>query len=112
MATPVVAGSAALLRQYFTDGFWPSGAASPNDSFVPSAALLRAVLVGGAVAIDGMEANTGLPVDPPPSSRQGFGRLHLGARAGRPQGRPQGPSQGLLGGLRHSRHLAVAWAQQ
>lgn len=26
MATPVVAGSAALVRQYFTDGFYPSGA--------------------------------------------------------------------------------------
>lgn len=83
MATPVVAGSAALLRQYFTDGFWPSGAANPADAFVPSAALLRAVLIGGAVAIDGVEANAnGLPVDPPPSSRQGFGRIHLGAREG------------------------------
>lgn len=26
MATPVVAGSAALVRQYFMDGFYPSGA--------------------------------------------------------------------------------------
>ena len=26
MATPVVAGAAALIRQYFTDGFYPSGA--------------------------------------------------------------------------------------
>lgn len=82
MATPVVAGSAALLRQYITDGFWPSGAANPADAFVPSAALLRALLAGGAVAIDGVEANTGLPVDLPPSSRQGFGRLHLGAGLG------------------------------
>ncbi len=79
MATPVVAGSAALLRQYFTDGFWPTGKANPADAFVPSAALLRAMLIGGAVPIDGVEANTGLPVDPPPSSRQGFGRVHLGA---------------------------------
>ena len=80
MATPVVAGSAALLRQYFTDGFWPSGAANPSDSFVPSAALLRAVLIGGAVSVGGVEANTGLPIDPPPSTRQGFGRLWLGER--------------------------------
>lgn len=86
MATPVVAGSATLLRQYFTDGFWPSGAANPADAFVPSAALLRALLAGGAVAIDGVEANTGLPVDPPPSSRQGFGRLHLGAGVDHSQG--------------------------
>lgn len=78
MATPVVASSAALLRQYFTDGFWPSGAAYPADAFVPSAALLRALLIGGAVPIGGVEANTGRPVDPPPSSRQGFGRVHLG----------------------------------
>lgn len=94
MATPVVAGSAALLRQYFTDGFWPSGAANPADAFVPSAALLRAVLIGGAVAIGGVEANAnGLPVDPPPSSRQGFGRIHLGAREGlRRLGRWEGAS--------------------
>ena len=26
MATPVVAGSALLLRQYFVDGYYPSGA--------------------------------------------------------------------------------------
>ena len=97
MSTPVVAGSAALLRQYFTDGFWPSGAANPADAFVPSAALLRAVLIGGAVAIDGMEDNTGLPVDPPPSSRQGFGRLDLGARAGPAQGRPRGAQPGAPG---------------
>lgn len=25
MATPVVAGAAVLLRQYFMDGFYPSG---------------------------------------------------------------------------------------
>lgn len=25
MATPVTAGSALLVRQYFTDGFYPSG---------------------------------------------------------------------------------------
>jgi subtilisin family serine protease len=38
MATPVTAGHAALARQYFVDGYYPGGAPSPEDGFVPSAA--------------------------------------------------------------------------
>eukprot|EP00959_Pyramimonas_sp_CCMP1952_P097820 2044447-Pyramimonas_sp.AAC.1 len=45
MATPLVAGSVALLRQYFTDGFYPTGAAVASDSFEPSGMLLRAVVL-------------------------------------------------------------------
>ncbi len=104
MAAPVVAGSALLARQYFVDGFYPSGArlvpgglmmmrarrrrAPPRlrrsrreddcsrvkvarnrcwggrlvcagrrcagCGYAPSAALLRAVLVGGAAAVQGL----------------------------------------------------------
>lgn len=83
MAAPVVAGSAALLRQYFMDGFWPSGRRNPADALLPSAALLRATLIGGTVGLAGFEAGSGLPVDLPPSFRQGFGRLLLGEVEGR-----------------------------
>jgi hypothetical protein len=38
-------------------------------------------MLGGAAAITGFEADTGLPVDWPPSFRQGFGRVFLGAAA-------------------------------
>lgn len=55
-----------------------AGVANSADAFTPSGALLKAVLVGGAASIAGFEADTGLPIDPPPSFRQGFGRVLLG----------------------------------
>eukprot|EP00798_Chlamydomonas_sp_ICE-L_P030068 gene30068-35037_t len=33
MATPVVAGSAALVRQYFADGFYPTGSKTPANQY-------------------------------------------------------------------------------
>ena len=42
MACPAVTGSAALVRQYFEDGFYPTGAANAPDGFNPSAALVKA----------------------------------------------------------------------
>ena len=92
MATPVVAGSALLVKQYFEDGFYPSGAANPADTRKPSSALIKAVLVGGAASLQGYEADTGLPIDPPPSFRQGFGRVFLGASLAL-QGNPYGPKR-------------------
>ena len=78
MATPVAAGAFALLRQYFTDGFYPSGEKKSSDAFVPSAALLKAVMVNGAQALTGFESD-GWPIDPPPSTKQGWGRIDLAA---------------------------------
>lgn len=49
MAAPVVAGSAALVRQYFTDGFYPTGAKEPGNAFTPSGVLVKAALMGGAI---------------------------------------------------------------
>ena len=48
MSTPLVAGGAVLARQYFRQGFYPSGAADPSMAFSPSGALLKAVIIGGA----------------------------------------------------------------
>lgn len=56
----------------------PAGARASDKGFTPSAALVKAVLLGGAASITGFEADTGLPVDPTPSFRQGFGRVFLG----------------------------------
>ena len=47
MATPVVAGAVALLRHYFMQGYYPSGAAVPASVYTPSGPLLKAVLLGG-----------------------------------------------------------------
>ena len=56
MSTPITAGTAALVRQYYVE----------NESILPSAALLKATLLNGAYDI-GKSLND-----------QGFGRLDLG----------------------------------
>jgi hypothetical protein len=68
MATPAVSGAALLARQYFTQGWYPSGAPVPGDAFTPSAALLKAALVNGA---DDMGAAN------IPNNTEGWGRVLL-----------------------------------
>jgi len=68
-AAPAVAGLATLTRQYFTDGFYPSGIADAADAFTPTGALLKAVLVNSAVDMTGIEGYYG--------SREGYGRVLL-----------------------------------
>lgn len=46
MATPIAAASALVVRQYFTEGWYPTGAPVPANAFIPSGALLKAVLIG------------------------------------------------------------------
>lgn len=77
MATPLVAGAAALVRQYFQQGMYPTGAPTTSNKFDPSGPLVKAMLIGGAAGLSGFEPDTGLPLAPPPSFRQGFGRLQL-----------------------------------
>ena len=48
MATPIAAGASALLRQYFTDGFYPSGQKNSADSHIPTGPLMKATLINGA----------------------------------------------------------------
>lgn len=78
MATPVAAGNAILVQQYFKDGFYPGGFPVAENGFMPTSALVKAVMMGGAKQIGGYEADTGLPIDPAPSFRQGYGRVYLG----------------------------------
>ena len=80
MATPTAAGGAALVRQYFGDGFYPSGQRNPSDVRNPSAALVKAVMVnsgrnmtGAFTATDGANGASA----PIPTSGQGWGRLTL-----------------------------------
>jgi hypothetical protein len=83
MSTPAAAGLAALARQYFTDGFYPTGQAQPGDAHLPSAALLKAILINGARNLTGRiyerrepAADFG-PLADAPSSVQGWGRIVL-----------------------------------
>ena len=69
MSAPTVAGGAALLRQYFTDGFYPTGARNVNDRVNPSATLVKAVLLNGTIALPTGEAMG--------NGRYGWGKIHL-----------------------------------
>ena len=69
MAAPAIAGTAALARQYFEEGFYPSGLAESEDGFVPSGTLLKAILLNSAVDMTGI---TGFP-----SEQEGWGRVLL-----------------------------------
>ena len=69
MATPGAAGLTALIRQYYTDGWYPTGAKNSLNALTPSAALLRATLVNSAVNMTGATAI--------PGNCQGWGRVLL-----------------------------------
>jgi len=73
MATPTAAGLAALVRQYYQDGFYPGGAASKNG-FQPSGALVKATLIASAVDLSTLGCSA---VDPIPSRDQGWGLVQL-----------------------------------
>ena len=72
MATPTTAGAAALVRQYYTEGHYPSGTASSADAFIPSAALIKATLVNSAQNMIGNYTDASIP-----STGQGWGRINL-----------------------------------
>jgi subtilisin family serine protease len=77
MATPLVAGIAALIRQYLAEGFYPGGFRGSGTSIYPSAALMRALIIGSSRSIQPV---TQLPrsmapfaQDETPSFAQGWG---------------------------------------
>lgn len=86
MATPTVAGVAALLREYFVKGFYSNGPFRPNkkDGFVPSGALLKAMLIHSGQRLSTIVNSadqlvpTVAPISPLyPSYDQGYGRIQL-----------------------------------
>ncbi|HHN74830.1 MAG TPA: hypothetical protein ENK10_06325 [Acidobacteria bacterium] len=72
MATPAVAGTAALAREYFVRGFYPTGTETIADGFEPSAALVKATLLISAREMSGSGVGGSRP-----NNNQGFGRLTL-----------------------------------
>ncbi len=52
-AAPLVAGYAALVREYYRTGFYPSGTRQAGDGFEPSAALVKASIIAGARSMAG-----------------------------------------------------------
>jgi Subtilase family len=51
MACPTAAGGAALLREYFSTGFYPTGRKTGADAFEASAALVKAALLNGTLPL-------------------------------------------------------------
>ncbi|MEM3396507.1 MAG: S8 family serine peptidase [Thermoplasmata archaeon] len=76
MATPCAAGNAALVRQYFTEGWYPTGTKNPANAITPSAALLKAVLMVGGVELTGSYSDMNNEGKFPNNS-QGWGRINL-----------------------------------
>jgi len=93
MATPTLAGELGLVRQYFVEGFYPSGKKNLGNAFNPSASLLKAISIAGAVNQVGTKTSTSTteiystdpcpqttgqkPLPPRPYFQQGFGRTQL-----------------------------------
>lgn len=69
MAAPAVAGGAALIRQYFRRGFYPTGKADRRNALIPTGALLKAMTINSTVD---MTAVPGYPSD-----LEGWGRILL-----------------------------------
>jgi hypothetical protein len=69
-ATAHVAAAAALIRQYFTEGWYPSGKKQQQDQRRnPSGALIKAMLLNATVPTNGTQEY--------PTSEDGWGRLKL-----------------------------------
>jgi hypothetical protein len=68
MATPAVAGCALLVRQYYTEGWYPSGTKIGDDSLAPSAALVKATLTNSAADMGTADI---------PNNNEGWGRVLL-----------------------------------
>lgn len=69
LATPAAGGFAALVREYFVKGYYPTGVPVAEDEFTPSAALLKATLVNSAAPVSASP--------PVPATDQGWGRILL-----------------------------------
>lgn len=69
MSTPMVAGSAVLVREYYVK----------NRGIDPSAALVKATLLNGATDLSPGQHTLPMEVPPRPNSVQGWGRVNLSA---------------------------------
>lgn len=68
-ATPHAAAAAALVRQYFTEGWYPTGQKVDANALTPSGALMKAMLVASTVDM------TGVPDYP--NQTEGWGLVRL-----------------------------------
>ena len=76
MATPTVAGSVALIREYYMTGWYPTGTRDLTKGFVPSAALVKATVINSAREMTG-DGAYGNSEKSYPNNEQGWGRVTL-----------------------------------
>jgi hypothetical protein len=79
MATPIVSSFVLKVRRYFLDGYYPTGIATAANSFMPSGALMKAVIIhSGHQMKYSYNSSTSQWQDMTyPSIIQGYGRLML-----------------------------------
>jgi hypothetical protein len=68
-STPVAAGAALLVREYYVDGYYPMGD-SGGVALAPSAALVKATLIAGTADMSGVTSGV-------PNMTEGWGRILL-----------------------------------
>jgi hypothetical protein len=71
MACPITAGACALLRQYLTEGWYPTGTKIAANGFTPSGALMKALLAISGDSVAGVYSSFY------PDSLYGWGRVNL-----------------------------------
>ena len=69
MASPSATAAGALVRQYYVEGWYPSGTKTEADAIAPTGALVKATLLNSAVDMTGVAGF--------PSDIEGWGRVLL-----------------------------------
>lgn len=80
MAAPTVAGFAVKVRQYFKQGYYPTGKPNADNAFTPSGALIKAMLVHSGQEMSYLLYNSQNATTLSkgyPSKEQGYGRIQL-----------------------------------
>ena len=79
MSAPVVSGAAALLRQYFEEGWHINGRQNKTAGINPRASLIKAVLLNGGQTLSGVQVRKTGAVSSTKAYdfNQGFGRVSL-----------------------------------
>ncbi len=75
-ATPAMAGAATLVRQYYTEGWFPTGTKQAANALTPTGALIKATLLNSTVDMTGIPGFPG-SVAGPGLNREGWGLARL-----------------------------------
>jgi hypothetical protein len=56
---PAIAAAGAMVRQYYQDGWYPTGTKVSGNGFIPTGALIKATLLNGTVDMTGISGYPG-----------------------------------------------------